>query len=45
MLWRARLFCGDREWGRRRDTRPTDLAVCGVERYKMHSYKVNIHEG
>jgi len=29
----ARLFCGYREWGRRRGTRPTDLAARGVERY------------
>ena len=34
----GRLLCGNHEWGRRRDTRPTDLAVRGVERYKFHSY-------
>jgi hypothetical protein len=41
----VRRLCGGREWGRRRDTQPTDLAVRGVDRYKIHSYSVNIHEG
>jgi hypothetical protein len=36
--WLARLFSSDREWGRRRETRPTDLAVRGVVCYKIHSY-------
>jgi len=40
-----RRFCGIREWGRRRDTRPTGLAVRGVERYKIHSCLCMFYEG
>ena len=45
MLWWAHLFCGRREWGRRRDIRPTDFAVRGVARYKIHSCSCIFHEG